>query len=108
MLRHACDQCDVGLFEEDPRVNPQSECKYGGYARERGDSKWTVEGRAARLAAPMRFARCSGGLSRASFFAVLEPKTGNILLSGEISPTLIIGEGSTPVLEAGTSLAFLP
>jgi hypothetical protein len=84
-----------------------SEAAYTSYARvavARSGSGFTVTANAVATAADVSFPAGTGGSGTATHFGIgtAASGTGVLLYKGAISPTIVLGDGITPVLSAGT------
>jgi hypothetical protein len=82
-----------------------SEAAYTSYARvavARSGSGFTVTANAVATAADVSFPAGTGGSGTATHFGTAASGTGVLLYKGAISPTIVLGDGITPVLSAGT------
>jgi hypothetical protein len=84
-----------------------SEAAYTSYARvavARSGSGFTVTANAVATAADVSFPPGTGGSGTATHFGIgtAASGAGPLLYKGAISPTIVLGDGITPVLTAGT------
>jgi len=84
-----------------------SECTYTSYARvavARTSGGFTVSTNTVAFAAAVTFPAGTGGSGTATHFGIGCSSTaaGKLLYKGAISPTIVTGNGVTPILSAGT------
>lgn len=84
-----------------------SEVSYTSYARvavARSSSGFTVSGNAAAVDADVSFPEGTGGSGTATYWGLGTASSGAgvLLYRGQISPSIVCGDGVTPVLAAGT------
>lgn len=88
-----------------------SEIAYTGYARavvSRTSVGWTVAGNVASLTSDVSFPTGTGGSGTATWFGVgtssVVGAAGKLLWKGAISPSIVCGNGVTPILTTGTTI----
>lgn len=102
---HTADPGDAGN-------QSTSEISYTGYARvavARTSGGWTIVTNVATLAADAVFGPMTAGAGGTATFAGLgrlASGTGTLLASGALSPTIVVSNGVTPKIAAGTTFTF--
>lgn len=86
-----------------------NEIAYTSYARvavARSGSGWTVTNNSVSPAANISFPAGTGGSGTATHFAVgtASSSTGKVLYKGSISPSIVTGNGVTPILTTATAI----
>jgi hypothetical protein len=104
----------VSLHTADPGEagnQATSEAAYGGYARvpvarATGAGGFTVTGNSVSPASNITFPAGTSGSGTATFFGIGTALSGAgvLLYSGTISPSIVLGNGITPVLQTGTAI----
>lgn len=84
-----------------------SEAAYTGYARvavARTTGGFTVTNNAVALAANVSFPAGTGGSGTATHFTIgtVASGAGKVLYRGALTPSIVMGNGVTPVINAGT------
>jgi hypothetical protein len=106
----AAGQLFMSLHTADPDeagTQSTSEVAYTGYARvgvARSGAGFVVTGNAVALAADVTFPAGTGGSGTATHWGIGTASSGAgvLLYKGTISPSIVCGNGVTPVLTAGT------
>jgi hypothetical protein len=102
----------VSLHTADPGeggTQTTSEVAYTGYSRvavPRTTGGWTVSGNSVSPAANIDFPTGTGGSGTATYFAIgtAASGTGKILYSGNITPSIVTGNGVTPRLATTSTI----
>jgi hypothetical protein len=102
----------VSLHTADPTASgnqTSSEVTYTSYARvavARTSGGWTVSGSSVTPVASITFPAGTGGAGTATNFAIgtASSGTGQILYTGAISPSIVTGNGITPILTTASSI----
>ena len=102
----------VSLHTADPGetgTQTTSETSYTSYARvavARSGAGWTVSGNSAVPAATISFPACTGGTATITHFGIGTDSsgTGNLLMSGTVTPNLSVSSGVTPQLSTSTAI----
>jgi hypothetical protein len=100
MSLHASDPGEAGS----QTTNEVAYTSYGRVAVARSGSGFTVSGNAVSLASDVTFPAGTGGSGTATHWGIgtLSSGAGTLLYKGAISPSIVCGNGVTPVLTAGT------
>lgn len=102
----------VSLHTADPGAGGNqatNEATYTGYARvavARTSGGFTVSGASVSPAANVTFPAGTGGSGTATFFGIgtASSGAGKLLYSGAISPSIVTGNGITPILTTGSTV----
>jgi hypothetical protein len=105
----------VSLHTADPAASGlqnSSEATYTGYARvsvARTSGGWTVTGMVVTPAANITFPVGSGGGGTATFLGIGFAISGatELMYSGPISPSIVMGNGITPQLTTATTITLV-
>jgi hypothetical protein len=100
MSLHTADPGEAGS----QTTNEVGYTSYGRVAVARSGSGFTVSGNAVSLASDVTFPAGTGGSGTATHWGIgtLSSGAGTLLYKGAISPSIVCGNGVTPVLTAGT------
>lgn len=102
----------VSLHTADPTASgnqTSSEVAYTGYARvavARTTGGWSVSGSSVTPVAAIQFPAGTGGTGTVTNFAIgtASSGTGEILYTGTVSPSIVCGNGVTPILTTATTV----
>lgn len=103
----------IALHTADPTASgnqTSSEISYTGYARvavARTSGGWTVTSASVSPAADINFGIMTAGAGGTATFASVGTAlsgTGKILYSGALSPAIVVANGVTPVIVAGSTI----
>jgi hypothetical protein len=106
----------VSLHTADPTAGgtqSSNEATYTGYARvavARTSGGWTVTGLVVTPAANITFPAGTGGGGTATFFGIGFATSGagtELMYSGPISPSIVMGNGITPQLTTATTITLV-
>ena len=104
----------IALHTADPGAGGDqtaSEAAYTSYARvakARTSGGFTVTGAVATPAADITFPAGTGGGGTATYWSVgtASTGTGKVLVRGTISPSIVMGAGVTPIIDAASTLTL--
>lgn len=104
----------MALHTANPGTTPAqttSEAAYTGYARvaaPRTSAEWSVTGNVVSNTTEISFPIATGGSETETFASVGQAAsgTGKIIISGALSPTIVVASGVTPVLTLASTITI--
>jgi hypothetical protein len=104
----------LALHTANPGTTPAqttSEAAYSGYARvtePRTSGSWTVTGNSVSNTTEISFPIATGGSETEQYASVGQAASGagKIIISGALSPTIVVASGVTPVLTLASAITI--
>jgi hypothetical protein len=104
----------LALHTGNPGTNPAqtiTEAAYTGYARvacPRTSGEWTVTGNSVSNTTEISFPIATGGSETETYASVGQAAsgTGKIIISGALSPSIVVASGVTPVLTLASTIVI--